>query len=262
MCISLFLICLFASSIGAVVGAGGGVIIKPVLDALELLPVRSVSFLSSCTVFCMAVVSLIRTRRSGGQLQLRTSTPLAIGAALGGLLGKALFELAKVLFSDERLLGCTQALCLAGLTALVLVYIRRKDTLRSFHLKSPFLSLLAGAALGTISSFLGVGGGPYNVAVLFLLFSMEAKEAAKNSIYIILFSQSVNILSTALTGTLPPFTWEQLVSMAAGGVGGALLGAEITKRLQSAGVEGILKALCGAILLINLFNALKFSGIL
>ena len=37
----LFLICILASSIGAVVGAGGGVIIKPVLDMTGMLPVST-----------------------------------------------------------------------------------------------------------------------------------------------------------------------------------------------------------------------------
>ena len=37
----LFLICIIASSVGAIVGAGGGVIIKPVMDMLGLLPVST-----------------------------------------------------------------------------------------------------------------------------------------------------------------------------------------------------------------------------
>lgn len=257
----LFGICLLASAVGAVVGAGGGVIIKPVLDTAGLLPVSTVSFLSSCTVLCMAGISLMRTRNSGVKLHLPTSTPLAVGAALGGLLGKTLFELVRQNFGDERILGCIQAIFLAALTTLVLYYICRKGQLRSFHVKSPAVSLLAGMLLGLISSFLGVGGGPYNVAALFLLYTMEAKEAARNSIYIIVFSQTVSIAAAIFTRTVPVFTWVNLLSMAAGGAGGAVLGAEISKRISSAGVERALKALCVGILLINLWNAFRFSEI-
>ena len=86
--IILFIICILASSIGAIVGAGGGVIIKPVLDMIGMLPVSTVSFCSGCTVLGMSVSSLIRNRKDGVKLQLKTSTALAIGAVLGGLGGK------------------------------------------------------------------------------------------------------------------------------------------------------------------------------
>ena len=40
----LFAVCLVASTVGAVAGYGGGVIIKPVLDALGIMPVSTISF--------------------------------------------------------------------------------------------------------------------------------------------------------------------------------------------------------------------------
>ena len=39
------------------------------------------------------------------------------------------------------------------------------------------------AFLGIISSFLGIGGGPINLVVLFFFFSMPTKIAAENSLY-------------------------------------------------------------------------------
>ena len=70
--IILLIICLLASSVGAIVGAGGGVIIKPVLDMLGILPVSTVSFCSGCTVLGMSVCSLIRNRNDGVKLQIKT----------------------------------------------------------------------------------------------------------------------------------------------------------------------------------------------
>ena len=222
MQIMLFLVSLLASTIGALVGAGGGIIIKPVLDFFGVLPVSTVSFLSSCTVLCMSISSLVRTRHNGVQLQLAVTTPLAIGSAVGGLLGKILFETVKKSVDDELILGCIQASLLAFLTTAVLYYICRKNTMRSFCVKAYPTLLLAGLILGMVSSFLGVGGGPYNVAMLFLLFSMEAKEAAKNSIYIIVFSQITNIVAAFVSNTVPVFEAYQLLEMMAGGVGGTM----------------------------------------
>ena len=45
---------LLASAAGAVCGIGGGVLIKPVLDAFGVLDVASISFLSGLTVLSMS----------------------------------------------------------------------------------------------------------------------------------------------------------------------------------------------------------------
>ena len=108
--IILFVVCILASSVGAVVGAGGGVIIKPVLDMIGLLPVSTVSFCSGCTVLGMSVCSLIRNRNDGVKLQLKMSTALAIGAVGGGLIGKWMFEMVRNGFGNERMLGAIQAI--------------------------------------------------------------------------------------------------------------------------------------------------------
>ena len=252
----LFLICLFASTVGAIVGAGGGVIIKPVVDALGLLPASSVSFLSSCTVLCMTASSFLRGLKDDTKVRYSTTTPLAVGAAVGGFLGNLLFSLVRGA-GDEAVLKLVQAIGLALITALVLLYICLKDRLRSYHVESMPICFLSGILLGVISSFFGIGGGTSNVALLFLLFSMEAKEAARNSIYIILLSQIVNLASFLLRGNVPAFEWPSLILMAAGGVGGALLGAAVSRRMNSRGVTLALKALCAAMVLVNLVNAVS-----
>ena len=42
-----------ATIVGAISGIGGGVIIKPVMDAILKLPVETISFLSGTTVLAM-----------------------------------------------------------------------------------------------------------------------------------------------------------------------------------------------------------------
>ena len=44
----------FASVVGAICGIGGGVLIKPLLDAFGVLSVASISSLSGCTVLSMS----------------------------------------------------------------------------------------------------------------------------------------------------------------------------------------------------------------
>ncbi len=255
----MFAVCLLASCVGAVAGYGGGVIIKPVLDALHILPVSTISFLSGCTVLCMAGASLLRGRGSGVKLRLSTTAPLALGAAAGGLMGKWLFELVKAR-SNEAALGAVQSFVLLVVTVLVFLYTIKKDRLPSYHLTGAGVCLLAGWGLGVVSAFLGIGGGPLNMALLFFCFSMEAKEAARNSIFIILLSQAASLLSTLAQGHVPEFAPLQLALMAAGGVGGALLGAELEKRMDNRAVEKLLMALMLVIILINLYNTAAYGA--
>jgi len=259
--ILLFLISLGASIIGAIVGAGGGVIIKPVVDAAGLLPVSSASFLSGCTVLAMSCCSMIRSRKNEVTLRLKTTVPLAFGAAGGGIIGKLLFELIRGNFGNERVLGMVQAACLTLITAIVLIYVATKDRLPSKQVDSRSVAFLIGTVLGCISSFLGIGGGTSNVAVLFLFFSMDAKQAAKNSLFIIMFSQFASILFAILTNTVPSFQPVDLVSMALGGIGGAIIGAKLSEKLTAKYVETALKLLLAVIVLINLSNFIKFMGI-
>lgn len=258
----LFFVCLIASTVGAIVGAGGGVIIKPVLDMIGILPVSTVSFCSGCTVLVMAVFSLLRGRKNAVKLEVRTSTVLAIGAVIGGLVGKWLFEQVRNGFGSERLLGAIQSVALTVITVGVFLYVCNKNRLPSKHVTNLGAVVVIGVFLGIISSFLGIGGGTSNVAVLFFFFSMDAKQAAKNSLYIIVFSQVVSILTSVVTASVPTFSWLHLISMMLGGIASAFVGSAISKRIDNRGVEKLLKILLAIIIVIDCYNAVKYICLL
>ena len=89
MLIIFFLICFGASVVGAICGIGGGVIIKPLLDSFGVLDVSVINFLSGCTVLSMTMYSVIKSKVSkNSQFEPKTGLPLALGAAVGGLIGK------------------------------------------------------------------------------------------------------------------------------------------------------------------------------
>lgn len=254
----LFFICIIASSVGAVVGAGGGVIIKPALDMFGLLPVSTISFCSGCTVLGMSLSSLVRNRKDGIKLQVRTSTALALGAVAGGLLGQRLFDLLMKAYGNESLIGGIQSVVLTIIMILVFIYVCKKDQIQSKKIDNLFVSLLIGLFLGMTSAFLGIGGGPANVAVLFYFFSMNAKEAAKNSLYIIIFSQMASLLLSIGSDTVPEFQWIYLISMIAGGISGALIGSVISKKMDNVGVERLLKCLLILIIIMDIYNVTKY----
>ena len=93
MVIVFFLVSILSSLAGSICGIGGGVIIKPVLDATGIMSVSSISFLSGCTVLAMSVVSVYKNvRAKSAKLDVKIATALAVGAAVGGVIGKMMFQ--------------------------------------------------------------------------------------------------------------------------------------------------------------------------
>ncbi|MEG0692570.1 MAG: sulfite exporter TauE/SafE family protein [Oscillospiraceae bacterium] len=257
MAIIYFLISLFSSTIGAISGIGGGVIIKPVLDATNTLPVATISFLSGCTVLTMSIVSLIKQRNSDVKLDIKRTTSLAVGGAIGGILGKYIFDLTKTILA-ENILGGMQAAILFVMTFSVLLFVIYKQKIKMLDVQNIIIAFIVGLALGLISAFLGIGGGPMNIAVLYFFFSMSPKSAALNSIYVIMFSQITSLFSSILTGSVPEFSWIVLLFMMAGGVIGALIGSAISKKVENSKVEFYFKMLLFVIMAINVYNMVRF----
>lgn len=257
----VFLIALLSSAVGAICGIGGGVVIKPVMDMFRIDSVAAISFLSGCTVLSMSCYTVGRAMLAGeGRVDVKTGTPLALGAALGGLAGKALFTAVKGLFQQSDMVGAVQSACLAVITLGTLAYTLCKARIHTHRLTAPAACCAVGLALGICSSFLGIGGGPINLVVLYYFFSMDTKTAAANSLYIILFSQICNLLTTLCTGAVPPFRWPVLALMAAGGIGGGIIGRKLNRQMANQSVERLFIGLMGVIICISLFNTWRYAG--
>ncbi|TCL61101.1 hypothetical protein EDD76_101198 [Kineothrix alysoides] len=254
-----FVISFSASVIGAVCGIGGGVIIKPVLDAAGLMEVGAVSFLSGCTVLSMSFVSVVRSLGTRDKvIEWRCGTALAAGAAIGGAGGKEVFQYAYSHFADSSQVGAVQSGVLLLVTALTFIYTLNKHRVRTYHIRSLFLCAVTGLALGLMSAFLGIGGGPINLMVLSFCFSMTTKQAAANSLYIILFSQFTSLIHTLATNTVPEFPVSILGFMIMGGVLGALAGGRINERILDRHVNKLFMVLMAVIMGINIYNIHMF----
>lgn len=255
---AFLVVSLLASIVGAICGIGGGVIIKPVLDMLSLESVAAVNFLSGCTVLSMSSYavgkSLIKKEKS---VNMATGTPLAIGAALGGIAGKELFSFIKSSVSSPETLGTIQSVILGIITIGTLIYTINKNKIHTHNVKNKILCILIGLALGVMSSFLGIGGGPINLVVLYFFFSMETKTAATNSLYIIFFSQLANLITAIATSSVPDFSLLALGLMIGGGIGGGIIGRMLNKKINSSTVEKLFISLMSVIILICIYNAIK-----
>ena len=176
-------------------------------------------------------------------------------------MGKQLFSTIAGMFPNPNTVGVVQSICLAIITIGTFVYTLFKARIQGKHITNPTFCVIIGLVLGLMSSFLGIGGGPINLVVLFYFFSMETKTAAQNSLYIILFSQITSLLTTLITHSVPEFTLPALVLMIAGGIGGGIAGRTLNKRMSSRAVDKLFLVLMGIIILISIYNAVHYMGV-
>lgn len=256
----IFAIVSFLASVaGAVCGIGGGVLIKPVLDAFGVLDVASISFLSSCTVLAMSAYSVVKANIGGTCLvDIKTGTPLAMGAALGGIAGKMMFQYISALAKDRDQVGAVQAVCLLIITLGSFIYTQKKDKIKTYHISSIQTCIMIGLVLGIFSSFLGIGGGPINLVVLFFFFSMDTKKAAQNSLYIILFSQGASLINTLATKTVPELDIGLLAVMVFCGILGGAAGKIVNRHIEAGMVNKLFMGLMVIIMLICVYNMVQF----
>lgn len=272
--IIFFTVSILASIVGAICGVGGGVFMKPALDAVGVLPVNTITFLSTCTVIAMTsynvITSAIASKKgnsSDNLIDWNLTTWLAIGSAIGGIIGKNIYSNIKSSFANPEIVGGYQALALLVAVLLTLIYTSNKNKIKGMKITNPLVLVVLGFVLGTISSFVGIGGGPMNLAVLYFFLSMPTKMAAQNSLYMILISQASSLVMTFIKGNVPAEIlsfdiglWIMLVGMMICGIYGGKIGKTYNKKLSTKTVDKLFIFLCVVIMLLCVFNALtKFN---
>lgn len=258
----LFFIVFASCCVGAVCGFGGGVVIKPVLDLVQYDSTQVVNFLSGCTVLSMSLytvgASFVRREKS---VKTAVSTPLAIGAIAGGMLGKAMFSYLISQASQPGLVKGVQAVVLVVLTLCCLLYILLKKHIHPLHTKSILTACGIGVFLGTVSGFLGIGGGQFNLIVLYFFFGMDTKTAATNSLYIILLSKLSNLLLQLCTHSIPEFEFSALAVMIIAGILGGIIGRAVNKRVADKTVDRLLVGVLCTVIVICCCNMVSgFAG--
>lgn len=247
-----FTVIVLANTIGAISGMGGGVIIKPALDFIGADSVASVSFFSTVAVFTMSLVATLRQLKSGTKLNWILISWISIGAIIGGMIGNTAFEFLLSFYPDEA----TVKLIQIGLTIVLLLFafLQTKYDWKSFQLNHHWWYLVCGLVLGFLASLLGIGGGPINVSLLMLLFSMPIREATIYSIATIFFSQLSKIVTIAVTSGFARYDLTMLAFVIPAAILGGLLGARANTILSPAKITIVFQWVIVLVLVMNLYN--------
>lgn len=249
----VFLIC----SICAAAGIGGGVIIKPLFDAISPYDSVTISMISLFAVLAMAVSGVVRHLRMKTVFDKGRALRIAIGAMLGGIAGQRLFDLFRGLFEDSTVKLIQNGL-LFILLLLVLIHTlffgKRKQEERK---PAVYLEIAAVFFAGLFAAFVGIGGGPINICLVVVLYGISVKKAAVYSLIMIVFSQSAKLLTCAFDGTLfsvEASHWLLIFGVALAGILGGLVGSTMNRKLGGKTVARIYLAVLILIILINVYN--------
>lgn len=259
MYILIVLIAFLATIIGSISGIGGGVVIKPVMDAISGLPMSTISFLSGTTVLSMTIVSLLRNIKEPKKPRAKIVIPLSIGSVLGGILGKQVFQMVSVAAGNSNGVGMVQNIIMVLLTSMVFIYIQKKSCIKTHTIENPLVSIVLGLFLGLFSAFLGIGGGPINIMALSYFYSLDSKLSALTSLAIIFFSQTSNLITNLVSKSVPPFDVKLLTLMILAAVCGANIGRIVNKKIDNRMVDRLFQALMVIIIALSLFNAIRFG---
>ena len=247
-------IILVANVLGAVVGMGGSVLIKPMLDMIGAHPLVQINFFSSVAVLTMAIASTLRQRKQGAATPLPTLVALAIGSVVGGVLGDQTFNRLLAVLPAAAVNRLQIILTIASL-ALALAY--SYWPVAQGHWTHPGLLALLAATMGWLATLLGIGGGPINVALFMAVCGIPIKQATIWSIVMILFSQLAKVAQVIAVGQLWAFDlsvlWVVIPTAAVGGV----LGAMASKLFQSSRVTLLYRGAIVVVCLINAYNGIE-----
>lgn len=249
-----FIIIVLSNTIGAISGMGGGVIIKPVFDLIGVHQVAEISFYAAVAVFVMSIVSTYRQVKNGVKIKWHFAAWVSIGAILGGFVGTLLLEWLIRRLPNEGYAQMIQIVL--TIITLLFAFFYTKYNAPKFELHHLIWYMSCGFVLGSLASLLGIGGGPINVSLLMLLFSLPMKEATVYSICTIFFSQLSKLVSIGFTSGFAIFDLRLLWFIIPAAIIGGLLGAKLSGILTGDKVAFVFQSVILLVLLINIYNGI------
>lgn len=254
------LVVLIATMFGAIAGLGGGVIIKPILDMIGYHDVSTIGVYSCFAVFTMCVVSIMKQVKKGFKIDISTVIYISLGSYLGGGFGDVFFENATSQFNDHKVKLIQSTLLLVTLL-FILFYTLNQEKIKSYHMDKPLFIVLLGVFLGTVSIFLGIGGGPLNVSLLVLFFSFDMKQATIYSIATIFFSQLSKLSMIVLSSEFLKYDLSFLPFICLSAIIGGYIGTIFNQALNNKSVKKVYVILIVILICISLYNIQSYLAI-
>ena len=236
-----FILALAATVIGTVVGVGGGMILRPLLNLFDVSKGLA-SFTSSFTVLAMAATNLITYKAQGNKVKLNNIVYMGFGGIAGSFVGASMMAYVPADTVNKAYLA-------AILVMLVSVIVRERVKMKA--VENPLLKVLLGMSCGMLSSFFGIGGGPFLMTVLLVFLDLEPKEAAIQSILITLLTTSGSIVRYTMSGYAD---LSLVLYCVPAGICGGLIGRKVTDMITQKTVRLMFYMVLAVIMLVQIYT--------
>ena len=185
------------------------------------------SFTSSSTVFSMSAVNLLSRRVWRLEINVRRVVFMAAGSVAGAFAGAYALN-----YIGDRMISIGFILVLLGIS--ILTGCKRK--IKPLGLDSALLQWGVGGGTGFLSGLFGIGGGPFQMGALLLLFGLNPKEAALQSIFITMLTSAASVIQYGLNGFMD---FSICLYTIPGGIIGGLLGGVVSKHIKQSHVSAL-----------------------
>jgi uncharacterized membrane protein YfcA len=233
-----------ATTLGALVGLGGGFIIMPILLLLyPEAPKESLTAISLCAIFVNALFSTLSYLKQD-KIRIKAGVALLIATLPGAILG----SLATSIIAPS-IFNTMMGLLLAVIA--ILLILKRKD--ESNKPEQPVIKITPSKIItigipfsfltGFISSFFGIGGGIINMPVLMHILKFPVKYAVATSMFIILIMTFTGASFHIIHGTITSAHLSTVLPLCIGSLIGGIIGAELSKKIHNK-IIVVLLALC------------------
>ena len=231
-------------------GGGGSILALPVLVFVARLDPRVAVGMSLAIVGATSLTASFLHRRSG-RVDTRTGTLFGAIGLPAAFLGARLTHL----LPPRMLLVCFGVLMLVVGTLMVLRALREKHAAPVIRPRRPGAVFAAGAGVGFLTGFLGIGGGFLIVPALTLFAGLAMPVAVGTSLLVIAFNCAAGFLGHLEAARIPivPTLLFTGMAIAGGVVGERLAGRTSPRRLRRA--FGIFVILLGTYVLVRNLNA-------
>lgn len=252
-----------AGALGTLIGAGGGFVLVPLL--LLLYPQESALAISSISLAVVllnaasgtwAYAKMGRVDYRSGLLFAAATVPGAVAGALTvdyvpRLAFHAIFGVLMMAVAGYLLIRPRQRTHLRG-SARAPLTVRRvveRDGATYTYAYNPRLGVGLSAAVGYVSSLLGIGGGIIHVPALVRLLHFPVHIATATSQFILAIMALVATAVHIARGNFSPDAAARVLALGMGSVLGAQGGARLSRRLRG---EWLLRVLAVALALVGI----------
>lgn len=218
---------------GLTAGLGATTLLRPLLDAVSPLSPASIAMLCTMATLAAALISAFFALSQPLPLHQDELILLAVGAALGGILGDLAASRFVSLIPRETAILLQNAL-LFTLVALPSVYFSTLSrTVRPLSL-TRLASFPVALLVGLLASFLAFGAEPLTLMLYFLLFDAENDESAVAALTISLCAMAGKLIMLLIRTRMNIPDADALLWLLPGAIGGALLAMVPAVQRQSA----------------------------